>query len=149
MADERTITIESVATESATSIRLNFNKYAIEKYGCTPLNLNKFYEKYDNAVDYYAKQNKKRKMINTLTLVGMGAGAPSVFLAFVLSPGSIIPAGIVALGVGVLGIINGNTVPEKAEYSLKRENPYIEKGTTLDKMAHDYSKMKQLINEKA
>jgi len=149
MEDKKTRTIEDIATENATNIRLKFNEYAMEKYGCTSLKLKTFYEKYDNATVYYNKKNKGRKIINTLSLLGMGAGAPAIFAAFMLSPGSIIPAGIVAIGVGVLGIINGISAPETIEYSLKRKNPYIEKGTKLDDMAHDYCKMKTLINEKA
>lgn len=149
MEDKKKLEIEDVATSCATNIRLQFNEYAMEKYGVTPLKLKKFYEKYDNATAYYAKKNNTRKIVNTLSLLGMGAGAPALFAAFMLSPGSIIPAGIVALGVGIVGIINGCSIPEDVEYSLKRKNPYIEQGTKLDEMAHDYCKMKKLINEKA
>lgn len=44
MEDKKKLEIEDVATSCATNIRLQFNEYAMEKYGVTPMKLKKFYE---------------------------------------------------------------------------------------------------------
>ena len=149
MEKKRKMEKENGPEKNTNDIKIKFNEYAMKKYECSELKLNEFYKKYDKAIAYYENKNKKRNIVNTISLIGLGAGVPTFALTFILSTGSYIPLGIVTLGMGVFSIMNSCTIPEKEEYSLQKTNPYIEKGTTFDKMAHEYCKMKKLAKKKA
>lgn len=150
--EKKEITIEDVAVESATNIRLQFNEYAIAKYGVTPTKMVEFYQKYDQAVDFYSTKEKGKVNRNLvfLALSGVAVGV-CVTLVNVTEAHDLI-TGLIGAGFGFLGTISAAKIAgmkEEEEYRLCKKNPYIKPGTVFEEMAQDYSKMKKLVNKKA
>ena len=123
--EKKEVTIEEVAVESATNIRLQFNAYAIEKYGVSKTKLVEFYQKYDQAVDYYSAKEKGKVRIE-----GKEEGSKIYFLT-----GGVYGDGNLCLvkGVRTIELENYNTNAEtlKTFRSLQRADKVILRNTDI------------------
>lgn len=150
--EKKEVTIEDVAVESATNIRLQFNAYAIEKYGVSNKKLVEFYQKYDQAVDYYSVKEKGKVNRNLVFLALSGVAAGVCITLVNVTEAYDLVAGLTGIGFGFLGTVSAAKIAgmkEEEEYKLNKKNPHIKPGTIDEKLAIEYSKMKKLINKKA
>ena len=152
--------IDILSKETETKIKIQFNEYAIEKYGCSELDLKMFHEDYKNSVAYYKKKNDFKIIGGTaLALIGLGGTflglggvlCTTVFTENVLaSQISLLTMGAaLSLSIGGLSLRLYGNISNDMEYDLKRRNPYILKGTIFQNMAEDYSKLRTLIKKKS
>ena len=150
--EKKEVTIEDVSVESATNIRLQFNAYAIEKYGVSKTKLVEFYQKYDQAVDFYNTKEKGKVNRNLLFLALSGVAVGVCVTLVNVTEAYDLVAGLSGAGFGILGTISAAKIAgmkEEEEYKLNKKNPFIKPGTLDEELAKDYSKMKKLINKKA
>ena len=152
--------IDILSEEIESKIKIQFNEHAIEKYGCSELDLKMFHEDYDDAVAYYKKKNDFKIVGGTaLALIGLGGtflglgGAlyTTIFASNVLaSQISLLTTGAaLSLSTGGISLRLYGNISNDMEYDLKRRNPYILKGTIFQTMAEDYSKLRTLIKKKS
>lgn len=149
-----------IEQEKLSKIKLQFNEYAIEKYGCSELDLKMFHEDYNNAIAYYKKKNDAQIVGGTLlalaglggTIVGLGGVLyTTIFAADVLaSQISLLSTGAaLSLSTGGISLRLYGALSNDMEYDLKRRNPYILEGTIFQDMAEDYSKLRTLSKKKS
>lgn len=152
--------IDQIAKENLSNIKIQFNQYAIEKYGCSELDLKMFHEDYNNAVIYYQKHNNAKIVGGTLlalaglggTLVGLGSALYTTVIAAntLASQISLLSTGAaLSLSTGGISLRLYGALSNDMEYDLKRRNPYILEGTIFQNMAEDYSKLRTLVKKKS
>jgi len=134
---------DDLAEKNKSNIKIAFNEYAIQKYGCSKKQLNTFYNKYDLAVKYYEKQNNNRNtwwndavtfsaIALPLNFVGALAGVvPVIFFAGVVTTTSLV----------VVGDCLNKLFSSDKKYKLNRNNPYISKKSIYYYMAKDYTNL--------
>ncbi len=139
-----------VATDTRKNIKIRFNEYAIKKYGCNETTLNKFYNKYDKAVEFYQEKQRKRNnrfcyllsFSNMVFLPSLGC-----LLLQTADPTAMATLSGISLGTMAISIVKLFTNSEEP-YQLNRKNPYIEKGTIYYDMAKDYTEFKEQVLKK-
>lgn len=152
--------IDQIANENLSNIKIQFNEYAIEKYGCSELDLKMFHEDYNNAVIYYQKHNNAKIVGGTIlaligvcgTFIGLGSAlyATSIAANTLASQISLLSSGAtLSLSTGGISLRLHGVLSNDMEYDLKRKNPYILEGTIFQDMAEDYSKLRTLVKKKS
>ena len=152
--------INDLSREMESKIKIQFNEYAIKKYGCSELDLKMFHEDYNDAVIYYQKHNNRKIIGGTLlalagicgTFIGLGSAlyATTIAANTLASQISLLSSGAtLSLSTGGISLRLHGILSNDMEYDLKKENPYILKGTIFQDMAEDYSKLRTKVKKKS
>ena len=147
--------LEEMAKETPKKrIRIEFNKYAMKKYGQTKLQMDNFYANYSKAVKFYKRTNIEKRFLGAneaLLSTGVATITSLMSIEECLAGSGVLSALYFLITCcGAVGIIDGGyrIFAKSDEYIFNEPNEFIHQGSLEEQMAYEYCNFKKLVYKK-